>query len=98
MKVKGKEKRGEADGCKGPIDVLCNGDLNGHTLVRKSGFVVCRTCGFYAASLSRKLREACPGPRKPKLIPNDAKRAQRRDRILAGIHPLTGKPVQVISN
>ncbi len=65
----------------------------GHDLWRGFGFVVYRRCCYYAASLSRKLSQPCLGPVRPKVCKAEARRASRRDAIMSGTHPLTGRPL-----
>ena len=66
----------------------------GHELVVRSPFVVCRKCGAYVSATrgARRLGQACSGPLPPLLdcTPAERGRRSRRERLLDGKHPTSG--------
>eukprot|EP00973_Karenia_brevis_P009135 1238075-Karenia_brevis.AAC.1 len=55
--------------------------------------VFCCICGSYASSKSVNLKHGCDGPPLSQSS-RDKDRRRRRERLLKGLHPVTGRPIQ----
>ena len=69
------------------ITSAVDGFGRGHVLMQTAAVTWCRVCGAYGESRIRNLRKPCDGPA------GGAKESQLR-RLLAGIHPVSGQPLQ----
>ena len=61
-----------------------------HDLDQVGCFAFCRRCGAYSGSRAVRLLGPCEALR-PEVLPRDATRARRRDRLLAGRHPVSNE-------
>ena len=70
---------------------------DGHVLTLRPPFTLCARCGAYAMKQGRLLGRPCSGTLPSPalcLTPAERARATRRDRLLARLHPKTGKPLE----
>ena len=73
------------------------GSRREHDVVAVGGsFIVCRQCGAYSGGVNAVgLRQDCPGPLPSydNATPNEKRVRRRRDKLMQGLHPKTGKPL-----